>query len=293
MTLAAATAITMMASDPSVLSAQRPTFSAAASLVPISVTVRDDRGKPVVGLAREDFEVFSDDASQVITEFRSEPSPMTTALLVDNSGSMRVSSGPGDVADAAHHLISWMTPASDRLGLFAFDTSITQAGPFAAVSRDSLAALELPSPFGATSLFDAVDATSVALVRDGAPRRAVVAITDGVDTASVLTASEVAVRAAAIDVPVYIVTVARPVASATDRPAPKVLRELTTWTGGQLFVTSAPSHASQAARTIVNELRQQYLLAFSPDPRPGWHRLSVRIKHPRMSARARAGYITR
>jgi hypothetical protein len=65
------------------------------------------------------------------------------------------------------------------------------------------------------------------------------------------------------------------------------------WTGGQWFFAGAPSQASIAARTIVNELRQQYLLAFTPDPRPGWHKLTVRTRQNHKTVRARAGYVTR
>jgi hypothetical protein len=73
-TTATMTAIMMAGATPSIVAAQqRPVFSAAARLVPVSVTVRDSRGRPVTGLTREDFEVFSDDVRQPITDFRSEP----------------------------------------------------------------------------------------------------------------------------------------------------------------------------------------------------------------------------
>ena len=64
-------------------------------------------------------------------------------------------------------------------------------------------------------------------------------------------------------------------------------------TGGQLFFADVPSKASMVARTIVNELRQQYILAFTPDPRPGWHKLTVRVRQNNKTVRARAGYVTR
>jgi VWFA-related protein len=286
-TTATMTAIMMAGATPSIVAAQqRPVFSAAARLVPVSVTVRDSRGRPVTGLTREDFEVFSDDVRQPITDFRSEPSAITAALLVDKSGSMRVSSRATDATSAAHHLISWLSPTQDRIGTFAFDTRFSQTAAFEAVSPTSLSGLTMEPLYGATSLFDALAATSAALADEGSPRRAVVAITDGVDNASVLTAEEVSARAAAFDVPVYIVAIS-PVESETR------LDELTAWTGGQFFVSTAPAQASQAAQTIVAELRQQYLLAFTPDPRPGWHRLTVRTTKSHKTVRARAGYITR
>jgi VWFA-related protein len=280
---------------------RQPTFTAAARVVLVSVTVRDDKGRSVTGLTEADFEVLTDERTAEISEFRSEPSPITTAVLVDQSGSMRMSSNLGAAREAARHLLSWMTIASDRLGLFTFDTELQPIGvsglAFSVVSSDSLARLAQVVPYGQTSLYDAVDATSAAVVADASPRRAVVVFTDGVDTSSVLTAAEVSGRAAAIDVPVYIVAVVPPV----DNPSSGVagglpetdLAKLAAWTGGQFFVSSAPAHASHAARTIVTDLRQQYLLAFTADSRPGWHRLTVRTRDHQHTVRTRAGYVTR
>lgn len=296
---AALTALVLTAGNPPSLPApqDRATFTAVARLVPVSVTVRDDRGRAVTGLKQEDFEVLSDDVVKPISNFRSEPSPITVALLVDRSGSMRMPASMAAANDAAHHLISWMSPEMDRVGIFAFDVSSTQTSPFGAVSADSLKSLDKLPPYGATSLYDALDFTSSALVGDGSPRRAVVAITDGRDTASTLSAAEVASRTSIIDVPVYILSITpdpNPEKSEEIISGPKSpLEQLTTWTGGRLFFADVPNKASIAARTIVNELREQYILAFTPDPRPGWHKLTVRTRHNNRTVRARAGYVTR
>ncbi len=137
---AALTAILMAAGSPGSQSVpqDKPVFSAVARAVPISVTVRDDKGRAVTGLTQEDFEILSDDVVKPIANFRSEPSPITIALLVDRSGSMRMPASAAAATDAAHHLVSWLSPENDRIGIFAFDVESTQTSPFGTVNADSL-----------------------------------------------------------------------------------------------------------------------------------------------------------
>jgi len=82
--------------------------------------------------------------------------------------------------------------------------------------------------------------------------------------------------------------------AAVDGPAGEregVLRTLARWTGGDLFVTSAPAQQSLAARQIVDELRHQYVLAFSSSGAgSGWRALNVRVKDKDAMVRARSGY---
>lgn len=160
---------------------------------------------------------------------------------------------------------------------------------------------ERVSPFGLTSLHDAIAEAARQVAARGGSHRGVVVLTDGVDNASRLTASQVSGLASGIDVPVYIVTVVSPlddptspgsvVAKTAGSAEAGTLTDLAEWTGGELFVTSAPAHTSAAARQIVEELRHQYLLAFEPGGKPGWHPLEVRARDKRLVVRARSGYI--
>ena len=101
-------------------------------------------------------------------------------------------------------------------------------------------------------------------------RRAVVVFTDGIDTSSLLKPEQVSAIASGIDVPVYVMTVVsqgerdREDAACRGEPAARRSRG---GPGDNLFVTSAPAHESMAARQIVDELRHQYVLAFSASPR--------------------------
>jgi phage gpG-like protein len=69
------------------------------------------------------------------------------------------------------------------------------------------------------------------------------------------------------------------------------LADLSRWTGGEFFATSVPAQTSLAARHIVDELRHQYLMAFEPASRPGWHPLEVRARGHLLVVRARSGYM--
>ena len=126
-----------------------------------------------------------------------------------------------------------------------------------------------------------------------------IVITDGIDTSSALSPSEVSGLASAIDVPVYVIAVLSPldhpgtdyaVPSAYDSPVSTHLANLAYWTGGELMMASTPAHASLAARAIITELRHQYLLAFEASQRPGWYPLDVRTRRTDLTVRARSGY---
>jgi Ca-activated chloride channel family protein len=159
-------------------------------------------------------------------------------------------------------------------------------------------ALRKVEPFGSTSLRDAIADAAGRVAAGGHARRALVVLTDGVDTSSRLTPPEVSGIASAIDVPVYIFAVVSPLDNPADpiaidpqAAAPKMLQQLAEWTGGGLHMASSASHISAAAREIVGELRHQYLLAFEPSHKPGWHSLEVRVRDRDLIVRARSGYI--
>lgn len=275
------------------------TFKSGVEVVTLSAVVRDRDGRLVPNLTASDFEVLDNGSLRRIVGFRSEPAPLSLALLFDISGSMDLSTKLPRARDAAHQILSWLDPVSDEAALFAFDTELRQLRPFEKPSTSLDDALATVHPFGATSLRDAIAAAAPRVMARGGPRRAVVVLTDGVDTASRTTAAEVSAAASAIDVPVYIIATV----SSLDHPGEALavdgasaaisgeLSDLARWTGGTFFMASLPSHVSLAARQIVAELREQYLIAVEPGKQPGWHPLEVRTRDRRMTVRARSGYI--
>ncbi len=276
------------------------TFKGGVDLVTVSVVVQDRNGRPVTNLLRADFEIVDAGERRAIADFRAEPAPISIAVLFDISGSMDVAHKLSAARDAVGHLVRWLDAGHDQVALFAFDTRLQELLPFTTALSDAVRRLDSLRPFGSTSLYDAIAETGRRLTARGGSRCAVVAVTDGVDNHSHLTPSEVSGIASEIDVPVYILAVVSPldhrgtgaaVDRSSDSPLAGSLDSLTRWTGGALFVASAPAHASVAARQIVTELRQQYLMAFEPSERAGWHPLEIRTRDARFTVRARSGYI--
>ena len=176
--------------------------------------------------------------------------------------------------------------------MFTFDTMLSEAQTFTS-DRDALSkALDnVEKPFGQTSLYDAIAQTAqmVARVEQRPPRDSAAQRGRGDHRrhrhAQPDEAAEVSMAASAIDVPVYILAVVATVDDPRENPEDQRaaipasdLQELARRTGGELFITSAPAHASVAARQIVNELRHQYVLAFEASSRAGWRPLEVRTR---------------
>jgi VWFA-related protein len=282
----------------------RPTFRAGVDRVTVSAVVRNRSGQTVTDLKREDFELLDDGTPREILEFRSEPSPATMALLADYSGSMDLGGKMAATREVARQLIAWLTPGVDQVGLYAFDTHLQEVEPLTPAPGDILHRFESLRPFGSTSLYDAIAETSRTLAAHDSKRRAIVALTDGGENSSHLSATEVTNIASEIDIPVYIIVIVSPLdrqdtTPAEDRATYDALAQgrlghLARWTGGEIFLASTPARTSQAAQQIVTELRHQYFIGFEPDhTRPGWHPIEIRTQQKNLVVRARSGYMAR
>lgn len=279
------------------------TFRSSVDVISVSAVVRDRKGRFVPNMVQEDFIVAEAGTARKILDFRAEADgPVKVAVLFDISGSMRVGSKAVDARQAARHIFGALRP-TDEAAVFAFDTRLDRVTEFTSDVHALEAALDhVESPFGQTSMYDAVAETArvvaaAAVASSGGrlpQRSAVVVLTDGIDTHSRLTSEQVAGIASGIDVPVYIIAVMSPIDDTRDEggrtEATGPLSNLARWTGGEFFTASAPAHASVAARQIVDELRHQYVLAFEASMAPGWRPLEVRARDRDLIVRARAGY---
>lgn len=282
-----------------------PRFRSSVDVVSVAAVVRDRKGRFVSDLAKEDFKIVEAGVPRKILDFRAESDgPIKLALMVDISGSMRVGGRAVDARQMADHIFAGLRPI-DQAAIFTFDTGLDQVSWFTSDKTKLSKALDTAQkPYGQTSLYDATAKIARVVASEsrsvgGLPQRAaVVVLTDGIDTKSRLSPEDVASIASGIDVPVYIVAVMAKIDDPREReddasdgvgiPATR-LQELGQRTGGELFLASAPAHASVAARQILDELRHQYVLAFEASTRSGWRPLEVRAKNG-LTVRARSGY---
>ncbi len=165
-------------------------------LVSVPAVVTDSSGRPLSGLRPENFRLIEDGQVQTITNFGTAETPFEIALLLDTSGSTR-----DDVAlirSAANNFIEALRPG-DRVGVIAFNTANTVSAESVATvevltqltsDRDALrSAIDNLGASNGTPYYDALERVADAIFREPPRdemrgRRAVVALTDGVDSAS-------------------------------------------------------------------------------------------------------------
>lgn len=276
-----------------------PTFRSAISVVTIQASVRDHRGRIVTGLTAKDFEVRDNGQLQPILSLRSDRhSPLSVSILIDTSGSMRLSSKGSLVSQAFDTVLSQLRPGQDEAAVYTFDSSLHEHRDFTRDLASLKGALPASRPFGTTSLYDATAATARKLAARSATHKAVIVLTDGIDTSSAMTAREVSGLASSIDVPVFIVATLpavdqRLMLEASGRTGSSEgadLRDLAEWTGGQFLFASTLVETYAVAWSLIHDLRQQYVLAIEAASGREWRRLDVRVRRPSTVVKARSGY---
>jgi len=276
-----------------------PRFKSSADVVTIQAAVRNGKGRPVAGLTAADFEIRDNGQLRPVLSLRSDAgSPVSLAILVDLSGSMAISPKLAMARQALDTVISQLRPGDDEVAVFTFDSSLHESQPFTTNPSGLAGTLENVKPYGTTSLYDATAAAARRLSERSATHKAIVVLTDGIDTSSKYTAPEVSGLASSIAVPVYVMATVPSIdqrammeaAERSDQSKAADLRDLAEWTGGQLVFASNLAETTTAAVGLVSELRQQYVIAIEAVTAREWRRLDVRVKRPSAVVRARNGY---
>jgi len=265
-------------------------------LVTIRAIVRDGKGRPVTTLSAKDFELTDNGKPVAIQAAEQDSGPVGLALLYDISGSMDIDERFSRARETSYFLLSGLRTGEDEAAIFAFDSGLHVVQPFTNELDRLRGSFSGFSPWGMTSIHDAIALASRSMDARATKRRALVVLTDGFDTASKLDAAEVSRIASSIDLPVYVLAVVPTIDDPrTHEDGNKALNgdlaDLARWTGGDLFVATSTPEASNVARAIVGELRDQYLIAIEPGTKPGWHSVEVRVGRKGHTVQARGGYV--
>src|SRR5580658_8296360 len=235
----------------------------ALVLVPAQVT--NFLGTPVTDLHKEDFRVFEDGVEQPITNFSREDAPLSIGLLYDISGSMRNKIKKS--AEAAAAFFKTSNP-EDEFFLVEFSDRPKLTVPFTSDPDEVYQRIAHVKPFGRTALLDAIRMAMGEMKHARNTRKALVIVSDGGDNRSRHTEREIKNAMLESDLQVYAMGIFdsedTPKHSTEEQNGPKLLQELADQSGGREYpVTSLNDLPSISAR-IGNQLRNQYLLGYSP-----------------------------
>jgi Ca-activated chloride channel family protein len=277
---------------------QLPSFRAGVDIVSLTVTVLDGDGRYVTGLGSEDFAVFEDGAKQDVQFFNRSNLPVALSLLLDTSASMEERIGTAQ--EAAVGFARRLRP-EDLGQLIDFDSRVEVAQGFTNNVADLEAAIRKTSAGGSTSLYNAIyialrelkkiRARSEAEVR----RQAIVVLSDGEDTSSLVNYEQVLDLAKRSETAIYTIGLRskEEAQSKGFKEASFVLRDLAQQTGGRVFFPSKVEDLAGVYSQISEELASQYLIGYiSKNARRdgAWRRVVVQTDRPGTTARAKQGY---
>lgn len=277
---------------------QLPSFRAGVDIVSLTVTVTEPDGRYVTGLDAADFSVYEDGVKQDIQFFNRSNLPVALSLLLDTSASMEEKMTTAQ--EAAIGFARRLRP-EDLGELIDFDTRVDVAQAFTSSLPALEAAIRKTSAGGSTSLYNAVYIALKELRKVRAKteadvrRQAIVLLSDGEDTSSLVTYDQVLDLAKRSETAIYTIGLrARDeVQSKGFREAEFVLRDLAQQTGGRVFFPSRIEDLAGVYTQISEELASQYLVGYiSKNARRDgtWRRLVVRANRPGANARTKQGY---
>jgi len=266
-------------------------------LVMIPVQVNSALGSSVRGLRREDFQLFEDGEEQKITHFGQEDAPISVGFLLDSSGSMK--DKMWQAVEAGGEFLR-MSNREDEFFVVQFGERPRLAVPLTKDIERVRSGFLRARPLGRTSLLDAIEMSLTQMKRVNNTRKAIIILSDGGDNHSRATESQIKKGVREADVQIYAVGIfdrnESPKRPPEERNGPALLAGLAGETGGRHFSADALDDLPGICARIGAELREQYLLGYSPTNAAmdgKYRRVIVVVRAPGVSAatvRHRAGY---
>jgi VWFA-related protein len=261
----------------------------------ILFTVTDKKGRFVTDLTKDDFEIMENRRPQAILEFAAKSDlPLRLGILIDTSNSIRDRFRFEQEA-ATEFVNGVLNPHVDKVMVVGFDTTAQLASDLVDDPDKAASAIRTLRPGGGTALYDALYFACRDKLGQDQPkhdfRRAIVILSDGDDNQSRYTRDQALKQAIQDEVVVYAVSTN---VSHIESDGDKVLKYLTTETGGLAYFPFKAEDMEQDFQNIANELRHQYNISYRPEPLATdglFHEVQMRVKGRKdLVIRARAGY---
>jgi Ca-activated chloride channel family protein len=278
------------------LAAQQGRFRAGIDLVSLNVTVMDGT-RYVTGLEESDFEVYEDGVKQSLTIFSQVQQPIALAILLDTSNSMEDKLATAQ--EAATGFVRRMKK-NDVIEVIDFNSQVRIPQPFTNDVGALERAIRQTKVNGSTSLYNALYVSLKGLKDERARsseeirRQAIVVLSDGDDTSSVIEYEDVLELAKRSETAIYAIGLRQQESGRGKfKEAEFVLRQLSQETGGRVFFPTSIAELPKIYEQISEELASQYSMAYSsknPMRNGAWRRIDVRVNKPGLVARSRRGY---
>ena len=298
------------------------------SLVQLNIGVVDRQGRAVTSLTKNDFTVYEDGVKQTIQSFEPVDAPFSLALLLDVSGS--TINFRDQLKLASQRFLDALAP-DDRVAVIQFDAKVKQLAGFSTDRKKTAYAIELANGKGETHFYEALTFALRELQKEGKRRKAIVVLTDGLDTEMRNQDRRTLVNAQTDEEALSMI---KPLASSeftqilglADRqgvsifplalpsgdpkrlplPDPNIigiyaaartrLQTLADRSGGRLNEINRLEHMALLYRDVAASLRTLYTVAYQPPsdrPRGKWHEIRIEVAQSDLTARTKPGYLGR
>jgi Ca-activated chloride channel homolog len=262
-------------------------------LVVLNLTVTDKAGQYVPGLRVSDFKIFEDGqevSPKLITSFSVHDAPFASVVLLDTSGSMEARLS---LARSAAIRFLDRLRSEDVAAVFKFDSKVEQVQEFSG-GRDLAPMAFGIRAKGMTTLNDAIVDGAKALAERSEKRKAIIILSDGMDTSSRASSDKALESALAIGASIYAVDMsATESSSSRNGQSALMLKKFAERSGGRFIATPGGPALRDAFASIADELGHQYTVAYRPanSARDGkWRKLDVKLARSDLVVRTRKGY---
>lgn len=299
------------------------------SLVQLNVGVVDRQGRAITNLSRNDFAVYEDNVLQPITDFEPTMTPFSLVLMLDMSGSTQ--SFRPTLKQSAYRFLDALGP-SDRVAVVIFNDKVKTLVNFTTDLRKIAGAIDSADGKGETQFYEALKVALELLGKEGQRRKAIVVLTDGLDTqmkrldrdsAANAHTNEEAIASVKPDASAALNTVLGaadrqavtiyplalpsgdpkrlpflvPVQTAVYSAARARMQTLADRTGGRLNEIRRLEDLGRIYAEVAAELRTLYTVVYRPiniNTPPGRLRsIRIELSRPELIARTRSGYYGR